>query len=44
MVVDPWGTVVAQQAREEGVVLFDIDAGQTGRMRAQLPVLSHCVL
>jgi hypothetical protein len=25
-------------------VLFDIDAGQTGRMRAQLPVLSHCVL
>ena len=44
MVVDPWGTVVAQQALEEGVVLVDIDAGQTGRMRAQLPVLSHCVL
>jgi len=44
MVVDPWGTVVAQQVLEEGVVLFDIDAGQTGRMRAQLPVLSHCVL
>jgi predicted amidohydrolase len=44
MVVYPWGTVVAQQALEEGVVLVDIDAGQTGRMRAQLPVLSHCVL
>jgi nitrilase len=44
MVVDPWGTVVAQQAEGEGVVLFDIDAGQAGRMRAQLPALSHCVL
>jgi len=44
MIVDPWGAVVAQQDGEEGVVLFDIDAGQVGRMRAQLPVLSHCVL
>jgi len=43
-VVDPWGTVVAQQASEEGVVLFDLDAGQIERVRAQLPVLSHCVL
>jgi predicted amidohydrolase len=44
LVVDPWGTVVAQQASEEGVVLFDIDAAQVARTRAQLPVLSHCVL
>jgi len=44
LVVDPWGTVVAQQATEEGVVLFDIDAGQVARMRMQLPVLSHSVL
>ena len=44
MVVDPWGTVVAQQASEEGVVLFDLDAGQIERVRTQLPVLSHCVL
>ncbi|MFM9924027.1 carbon-nitrogen hydrolase family protein [Variovorax sp. H27-G14] len=44
LVVDPWGTVVAQQASEEGVVLFDIDAAQVVRMRTQLPVLSHRVL
>jgi len=44
MVVDPWGSVVAQQAVGEAVVLFDIDAQQVERARAQLPALSHCVL
>ena len=44
LVVDPWGTVVAQQATEEGVVLFDIDAAQLERMRTQLPALAHSVL
>jgi len=44
MVVDPWGTVVAQQAVDEAVVLFDLEATQVERARAQLPVLSHCVL
>ena len=44
MIVDPWGTVVAQQATGEGVVLFDIDARRTAASRAQLPALSHAVL
>ena len=44
LVVDPWGAVVAQQASEEGVVLFDIDAARVESTRAQLPVLSHRVL
>ena len=44
LVIDPWGTVVAQQASEAGVVLFDIDAAQTAACRAQLPALSHIVL
>lgn len=44
MVVDPWGTVVAQQAEGPAVVLFDIDAPRVERARAQLPVLSHRVL
>jgi nitrilase len=44
MIVDPWGTVVAQQATGEGVVLFDIDAARTAASRAQLPALSHAVL
>ena len=44
MVVDPWGTVVAQQASDEGVVLFELDAAQTAACRAQLPALAHRVL
>jgi predicted amidohydrolase len=44
MVVDPWGTVVAERAVDEGVVLFEVDAQQIERARAQLPALSHCVL
>ena len=44
MVVDPWGAVVAQQAVDEAVVLFDLDAMQVERARSQLPALSHCVL
>ncbi|MBT2326264.1 carbon-nitrogen hydrolase family protein [Variovorax paradoxus] len=44
MVVDPWGTVVAQRAEGEGLVLFELDAGQIERARTQLPALSHCVL
>lgn len=44
LIVDPWGAVVAQQALGEGVVLFELDAQQVGRCRAQLPALSHRVL
>ena len=44
MVVDPWGTVVTQQASDEGVVLFELDAAQTAACRAQLPALAHRVL
>ena len=44
MVVDPWGSVVAQRAVEEGVVLFDLDVQQIERARTQLPALSHRVL
>ena len=44
MIVDPWGTVVAQQATGDGVVLFDIDAQRTAASRAQLPALRHAVL
>ncbi|MES2530626.1 MAG: carbon-nitrogen hydrolase family protein [Pseudomonadota bacterium] len=44
LIADPWGTVVAQQASDEGVVLFDLDAAHTAAARAQLPALSHVVL
>jgi nitrilase len=44
MVVDPWGTVLAQQAQEPGVVLAECDAAQLARCRSQLPALQHRVL
>ena len=44
LVVDPWGSVVAQQAEGDGVVLFELDASKTAASRAQLPALSHVVL
>jgi nitrilase len=44
MVVDPWGTVAAQQATGEGVVVFEVDAQRVEKARAQLPALSHRVL
>lgn len=44
MIVDPWGAVVVQQDGGEGVVLHDLDAAQTERVRLQLPALSHRVL
>ncbi|MDM0115299.1 carbon-nitrogen hydrolase family protein [Variovorax sp. J22R133] len=44
LIVDPWGTVVAQQATDEAVVMFDLDARHVERARAQLPALSHRVL
>jgi len=44
MIVDPWGTVVAQQATGEGVVLFDLDVQRTAASRTQLPALGHAVL
>ncbi|MBV8463019.1 MAG: carbon-nitrogen hydrolase family protein [Acidimicrobiales bacterium] len=42
MIVDPWGTVLAQ--REEaspGVVLADLDRSRLARVRSALPVLDH---
>ena len=44
MVVDPWGSIAAQQAEGEAVVLFDIDVARLAAARAQLPALSHSVI
>jgi nitrilase len=44
MVVDPWGTVLAQQAQEPGVILAECDAAQLARCRSQLPALQHRLL
>ena len=44
MLVDPWGTVLAQRAQGEGVVIGSLDHRQLREMRAQLPALDHRVL
>ena len=44
MVVDAWGTVLAQQAQEAGVVLAEIDAQRLAALRTQLPALQHRVV
>lgn len=44
LVIDPWGSVQAQQASGEGVVLADVDAARLAQLRTQLPALGHCVL
>jgi deaminated glutathione amidase len=41
MIVDPWGTVVAQAGDEPGVVLAELDPERTARVRRELPSLQH---
>ena len=41
MVVDAWGTVLAEQAEGPGVVLADIDKAKLLNTRLQLPALTH---
>jgi len=42
MIVDPWGTVVAERIDPSpGVVLADLDAVEQHRIRSELPVLAH---
>ena len=40
-VIDPWGRVMAQRARGEGVVTARIDLDRVDRLRRELPVLDH---
>jgi predicted amidohydrolase len=41
LIVDPWGTVVAECSDGPGVAVADIDAELTARVRAKLPSLAH---
>jgi len=42
MVVDPWGTVVAERTGTgPGIVLADVAMSQVARVRTELPVLAH---
>lgn len=41
MIVDPWGTVLAQADDAEGVILAGLDFAYLEKVRRELPVLAH---
>jgi predicted amidohydrolase len=41
MIVDPWGTVLAERGSGEGVVVADLDFERQDRLRRELPALGH---
>ena len=44
LVVDPWGTVVGEQAAGDGVVMATLDGETIAKRRTQMPCLGHAVL
>lgn len=44
LAVDPWGAVIAQVSRGEGLTLAHLQAGLLSRVRADLPALAHRTL
>ncbi len=44
MIVDPWGTVVAQVPDGEGIALAELDFERLERLRRELPALRHARL
>jgi len=41
MIVDPWGSVLAQVAGGEGIALAELDFDRQDRLRRELPALDH---
>lgn len=41
MIIDPWGTILAQMPDQEGYVTADLDLSLQGRIRLSQPVLEH---
>jgi len=41
LIVDPWGTVMADGGEAEGVILADIDPAEVDRTRRRIPALEH---
>jgi deaminated glutathione amidase len=41
MIVDPWGTVLAQVSDGSGIALAEIDLARELEIRARLPALAH---
>jgi predicted amidohydrolase len=41
MIIDPWGTVVAQASDGVGIVTADIETDRVSAVRRQIPVLAN---
>jgi|UniRef100_A0A7V6A4H9 predicted amidohydrolase len=41
LIVDPWGTILAQAPDAEGVILADLDHARLSRLRREMPCLEH---
>jgi predicted amidohydrolase len=41
LIVDPWGTVVGEQASGDGVVMATLDSEAVAKRRAQMPCAQH---
>jgi predicted amidohydrolase len=44
LAIDPWGTVIGEQAEGDGVVIATLDGAVVAKRRTQMPCLSHAVL
>jgi nitrilase len=44
VLIDPWGTVVAERESGPGIIVGDVDPARLAQVRAELPALSHRVL
>ena len=44
MLIDPWGTVVAEREEGPGIVVGDVDPARLAKVREELPALAHRVL
>jgi nitrilase len=44
MLVDPWGTILAERDEGPGVVVGDVDPARIAEVRSQLPALTHRVM
>ncbi|HUS31222.1 MAG TPA: carbon-nitrogen hydrolase family protein [Kofleriaceae bacterium] len=44
LVVDPWGTIVAERETGDGVVMATLEGAAVEKRRTQMPCLSHAVL
>jgi predicted amidohydrolase len=41
MIVDPWGTVIAQAPDEAAAIVAEIDTDRVGKIRREVPSLAN---